>query len=91
MDDVGVYQAVLKSTNSTRNHFVEFEIRVEEFQNSNDDYPSPPTVEPQNENYFTAAICLGLYGAILSFIWMMVSWKYFKIRNSVNKGLLFQI
>ena len=76
-EDIGLYQAVVKSSLSEDNHYVDFEIDVIEL--------------PLCDGYVIGLICVSVYGGILSAFAIFVGWKYFKARSyfSVQKGKKF--
>ena len=58
---MGTYEAVLKSTISTKNHFIYFEIDVVEANSNND--------------YFIGFICMAVYGVIVTVSAVFIIWK----------------
>ena len=75
-----MYQAVVKSSISEDNHYVDFEIDVVE---------SPPSTD----GYVIGLICLAVYGVILSTFAIFVAWGYLKKRSysSCQKGTKFYL
>jgi len=80
-DDEGVYEVELTATNLSQNHFINFEIMVQEHLYSNED-----SSVGNNENNFSAIIGLSSFDAVLSVLSIILFWKYFKKRNSLKQN-----